>query len=46
MKFFLKNIVFNKHIKYKKYNIKFLNSIVNFVLQKSFLEVLNVTKPI
>ena len=46
MKFFLKNIVFNKHIKYKKYNIKFLNSIVNFALQKSFLEVLNVTKPI
>lgn len=46
MKFFLKNIVFNKHIKYKKYNIKFLNSIVNFVLQKSFLEVLNITKPI
>ena len=46
MKFFLKNIVFNKHIKYKKYNIKFLNSIVNFVLQKSFLEVLNPTKPI
>ena len=46
MKFFLKNIVFNKHIKYKKYNIKFLNSIVNFVLQKSFLEVLNATKPI
>ena len=46
MKFFLKNIVFNKHIKYKKYNIKFLNSIVNFVLQKLFLEVLNVTKPI
>ena len=46
MKFFLKNIVFNKHIKYKKYNVKFLNSIVNFVLQKSFLEVLNVTKPI
>ena len=46
MKFFLKNIVINKHIKYKKYNIKFLNSIVNFVLQKSFLEVLNVTKPI
>ena len=46
MKFFLKNIVFNKHIKYKKYNIKFLNSIINFVLQKSFSEVLNVTKPI
>jgi len=46
MKFFLKNIVFNKHIKYKKYNIKFLNSIVNFVLQKSFLEVLNITRPI
>ena len=46
MKFFLKNIVFNKHIKYKKYNIKFLNSIVNFILQKLFLEVLNVTKPI
>ena len=46
MKFFLKNIVFNKHIKYKKYNIKFLNSIVNFILQKSFSEVLNVKKPI
>jgi len=46
MKFFLKNIVFNKHIKYKKYNIKFLNSITNFVLQKSFSEVLNVRKPI
>ena len=46
MKLFLKNIVFNKHIKYKRYNIKFLNSIVNFVLQKSFLEVLNATKPI
>ena len=46
MKLFLKNIVFNKHIKYKRYNIKFLNSIVNFVLQKSFLEVLNITRPI
>ena len=46
MKLFLKNIVFNKHIKYKRYNIKFLNSIVNFALQKSFSEVLNVTKPI
>ena len=30
----------------RRYNVKFLNSIVNFVLQKSFLEVLNVTKPI
>ena len=46
MKLFLKNIVFNKHIKYKRYNIKFLNSIVNFALQKSFSEVLNVRKPI
>ena len=46
MKLILKNIVFNKHIKYKKYNIKFLNSIVNFILQKSFSEVLNVKKPI
>ena len=46
MNLFLKNIVFNKHIKYKRYNIKFLNSIVNFALQKSFSEVLNVTKPI
>jgi hypothetical protein len=46
MKLFLKNIVFNKHIKYKKYNVKFLNFIINFILQKSFSEVLNITKPI
>ena len=46
MKFFLKNIVFNKHIKYKRYNNKFLNSIVKFFLRKSFPEVLNVSKPI
>ena len=46
MNFFLKNIVFNKHIKYKRYNIKFLNSIVKFFLRKSFLEVLNISKSI
>ena len=46
MNFFLKNIVFNKHIKYKRYNIKFLNSIVEFFLQKTFPEVLNISKPI
>jgi len=46
MNFLLKNIVFNKHIKYKRYNIKFLNSIVKFFLQKSFPEVLNISKPI
>ena len=46
MNLFLKNIVFNKHIKYKRYNIKFLNSIVKFFLRKSFLEVLNVSKSI
>ena len=44
MIFFLKNIVFNKHIKYKRYNIKFLNSIVKFFLQLMFPEVLNVSK--
>ena len=46
MKFFLKNIVFNKHIKYKKYNIKFINSIVKFFLHILFPEVLNVSEPI
>ena len=46
MNFLLKNIVFNKHIKYKRYNIKFLNYIVKFFLQKTFPEVLNISKPI
>ena len=46
MKLFLKNIVFNKHIKYKRYNIKFLNSIVNYLLKKMFSEVFKVSNPI
>ena len=46
MIFFLKNIVFNKHIKYKRYNIKFLNSIVKFCLKKLFPEILKISKPI
>ncbi len=46
MNFFLKNIVFNKHIKYKRYNNKFLNYIVKFFLNIIFPEVLNISKPI
>ena len=46
MIFFLKNIVFNKHIKYKRYNIKFLNSILKFFLKKLFPEILKISKPI
>ena len=46
MNFFLKNIVFNKHIKYKRYNNKFLNSIIEYFLQKSYPEVLNASKSI
>tara|TARA_Y100000590_G_scaffold35213_2_gene38293 strand:- start:2125 stop:3033 length:909 start_codon:yes stop_codon:yes gene_type:complete len=46
MKLFLKNIVFNKHIKYKRYNIKFLNSIVNYFLKKFFPQVLRPSNPI
>ena len=46
MKLILKNIVFNKHFKYKRYNIKFLNSIVKFTLKKIFPEVLNVAPQI
>ena len=46
MKLFLKNIVFNKHIKYKRYNSKFLNSIVNYFLKKFFPQVLSPSNPI
>ena len=46
MKLILKNIVFNKHFKYKRYNIKFLNYIVKFTLKKIFPEVLNVAPQI
>ena len=46
MKLILKNIVFNKHFKFKRYNNKFINSIVKFFLHLLFPEVLNVSKPI
>ena len=46
MKLILKNIVFNKHFKFKRYNNKFINSIVKFFLQILFPEVLNVSKKI
>ena len=42
----LKNIVFNKHFKFKRYNNKFINSIVKFFLHILFPEVLNVSEPI
>ena len=46
MKLILKNIVFNKHFKFKRYNNKFINSIVKFFLHLLFPEVLNVSEPI
>ena len=46
MKLFLKNIVFNKHIKYKRYNSKFLNFIAKYFLKKNFPQVLKPYKPI
>ena len=46
MKLILKNIVFNKHFKFKRYNNKFINSIVKFFLNMLFPEVLNISKPI
>ena len=46
MKLILKNIVFNKHFKFKKYNNKFISHIVKYFLNILFPEVLNVTKPI
>ena len=46
MKLILKNIVFNKHFKFKRYNNKFINSIVNFFLHLLFPEVLNVSEQI
>ena len=46
MKLFLKNIVFNKHIKYKRYNSKFLNFIAKYFLKKIFPQVLKPYKPI
>ena len=46
MKLILKNIVFNKHFKFKKYNNKFINNFVKFFLQKLFPEVQNASKPI
>ena len=46
MKLILKNIVFNKHFKYKRYNNKFLDSFIRFFLYILFPEVLNVSKPI
>ena len=46
MKLILKNIVFNKHFKFKRYNNKFINSIVKFFLHILFPEILNISKPI
>ena len=46
MKLILKNIVFNKHFKFKRYNNKFINSIVKFFLHLLFPEVLNVSEQI
>ena len=46
MKLILKNIVFNKHFKFKRYNNKFINSIVKFFLHLLFPEVLNISQPI
>ena len=46
MKLILKNIIFNKHFKFKRYNNKFINSIVKFFLHLLFPEVLNVSGPI
>ena len=46
MKLILKNIVFNKHFKFKRYNNKFINSIVKLFLHLLFPEVLNISEPI